>query len=92
MTSAAFAPNAAKRDSRYFYHEFLLPSLPPVDGAIPSLPLENHLPLLYTNDPMRVSRWLADHVPSSGCTLGFDVEVRCTGVRCTDDTAGAVMK
>lgn len=34
------------------------------------------IPVMYTNDPASVARWLEENVPSHGCTLGFDVEVR----------------
>lgn len=74
-----------KRESRYFYKELLLPALPRVHNLDLTVAIANHpsllgnddLPVLYTNDPMKVSGWLADHIPSDGCTLGFDVEVRC---------------
>lgn len=32
------------------------------------------LPVVYTNDPRRVERWLGEHVPASASALGFDVE------------------
>ena len=33
------------------------------------------VPVTYTNDPKTVYRWMSDHLPYEGCTLGFDVEV-----------------
>jgi len=57
--------------SRYFTGEIQLPSLYLDDDD----DTNNDLHVLYTNDPAQVSLWLADHVPSAGCTLGFDVEV-----------------
>lgn len=41
----------------------------------PSLYSVSDLPVIYTNDPKIVSRWLSDNIPSTGCTIGFDVEV-----------------
>jgi hypothetical protein len=69
----------AKRESRRFTQEFTIPPLPRIlDAGDANLgPVScGELPVIYTNDPTRVARWLADHVPSLGCTLGFDVEVR----------------
>ena len=31
--------------------------------------------VVYTNDPGSVYRWLSDHLPYEGCTIGFDTEV-----------------
>ena len=33
------------------------------------------LPVLYTNCPKRLNRWLVDHVPMEACAIGFDTEV-----------------
>jgi len=33
------------------------------------------VPVTYTNDPKTVYRWMSDHLPYEGCTIGFDVEV-----------------
>jgi hypothetical protein len=64
--------------SRYFTGEIQLPSLYVDNDIITNTNDEkNDLHVLYTNDPGQVSLWLADHVPSTGCTLGFDVEVGC---------------
>jgi len=57
--------------------------IPPIQKAVadePSLVLPTYsqmeeLPVVYTNDPKVVSRWLCDNIPSTqGCVLGFDVE------------------
>jgi len=34
------------------------------------------VPVTYTNDPTSVYRWLSDHLPYQGGTIGFDVECR----------------
>lgn len=34
------------------------------------------IPVTYTNDPTSVYRWLSDHLPYQGCTIGFDIECR----------------
>lgn len=34
------------------------------------------VPVTYTNDPTSVYRWLSDHLPYQGCTIGFDIESR----------------
>jgi hypothetical protein len=33
------------------------------------------VPVTYTNDPKTVYRWMSDHLPYEGCTIGFDIEV-----------------
>lgn len=33
------------------------------------------LPVVYTNDPSSVYKWLSNNLPFDGCTIGFDVEV-----------------
>ena len=33
------------------------------------------LPVLYTNDPKMLNRWLVEHVPMEPCAIGFDTEV-----------------
>jgi hypothetical protein len=33
-------------------------------------------PVTYTNNPLTVSRWLQDNIPTDGATIGLDVEVR----------------
>lgn len=75
----------ASRKRRYFTGEVLLPPL----ERLHSTESFHHqrqqchdpnndagLETIYTNDPAQVSQWLANHVPSTGCTLGFDLEVR----------------
>ncbi|CAB9521512.1 Exonuclease [Seminavis robusta] len=32
------------------------------------------LPVLYTNDPKVLNRWLADNIPMEPCVIGFDTE------------------
>jgi hypothetical protein len=64
-----------KREPRYFAQEALLPGLANLDELQPEFVVPG-LPVLYTNDPKRVSDWLGDHVGPNGGTLGFDVEVR----------------
>jgi hypothetical protein len=34
------------------------------------------LPVLYSNDPKMVNRWLTQHLPMDVCAVGFDTEVR----------------
>ena len=75
----------ASRSRRYFTGEVLLPPLERLDSAESFHhqrrqchdPNNNDagLETIYTNDPAQVSQWLANHVPSTGCTLGFDLEV-----------------
>jgi hypothetical protein len=33
------------------------------------------LPVVYTNDPSSVYKWLSNNLPFDGCSIGFDVEV-----------------
>lgn len=72
-------PIISHRSSRYFTGEALLPPLERLDdGNNDKTNSDGMLSVMYTNDPSQVSTWLSDHVPSAGCTLGFDVEVRST--------------
>lgn len=67
------------RETRYFTEECLIPPIQRCSNesqtAADSINVEA-LPVVYTNDPKAVSRWIANHVPSEGCVLGFDLEVR----------------
>jgi hypothetical protein len=74
---------SVRKEPRYFEELVWAPPLNPVEGgtyaatAAARTPYaQANLPILYTNDPKAVSRWLSDHVPRDGCVLGFDVEVR----------------
>lgn len=68
-----------ERETRYFTEECLIPPIQRCSNesqtAADSINVEA-LPVVYTNDPKAVSRWIANHVPSEGCVLGFDLEVR----------------
>jgi hypothetical protein len=33
------------------------------------------LPVTYTNDPKQVYAWFSENLETTGCTIGFDVEV-----------------
>lgn len=88
--SSSSAANAAMvtldgRRSRYFCVQQMLP---PLSRHMPSFanqtdilpysspsPHARSLPVMYTNDPRRISDWLSEHLPSSNGILGFDVEV-----------------
>lgn len=52
--------------------------MPYSSRSFSSSPNEHHknLEVLYTNDPKEINRWLTDHLSMSGCTVGFDTEVR----------------
>lgn len=80
MKASAYSLQQQQRRSRYFTGEALLPPLEQIDATQRSNDFFFDdgccLEAIYTNDPAQVSQWLADHVPSAGCTLGFDVEVR----------------
>lgn len=39
------------------------------------------VPVTYTNDPRTVYKWFSDNLPYTGCTVGFDVEVRAISFR-----------
>ena len=43
---------------------------PPSGGVDPQA-----LPVLYTNCPKQLNRWLVEHVPMEACAIGFDTEV-----------------
>jgi len=67
------------QSSCYFTGKALLPPLERLDGNNDRrTSSDGMLSVMYTNDPSQVSTWLSDHVPSEGCTLGFDLEVRNT--------------
>lgn len=53
-------------------------TMPYSSRSFSSSPNEHHknLEVLYTNDPKEINRWLTDHLSMSGCTVGFDTEVR----------------
>ena len=76
--------SSPSRSRRYFVGEALLPPLGRVDGTSSFQSCDHQisrcdngtdLEAIYTNDPAEVHRWLANNVPSQGCTLGFDLEV-----------------
>jgi hypothetical protein len=76
----AYTSSFPKRESRYFAQESMLPPLPRIDvdgdnSVTPTRESDRGLPVLYTNDPKMVSRWLSDNIETNGCTLGFDLEV-----------------
>jgi hypothetical protein len=90
---SAFTSSSPKRESRYFAQESMLPPLPRIDvenTVTPARESDRSLPVLYTNDPKLVSRWLSDNIETDGCTLGFDLEVSktfhpssvCSFIRC----------
>jgi hypothetical protein len=64
-----------KVSTRYISHELVFPPLPSLLLTDEASTAQSPLPVLYTNDPAQVSRWLADNVPNHGGILGFDVEV-----------------
>jgi hypothetical protein len=77
-TVSAFNSYSTRRESRYFAQESMLPPLPRIDDEntiTPARESDRSLPILYTNDPKMVSRWLSDNIETNGCTLGFDLEV-----------------
>jgi hypothetical protein len=73
--------------SRYFTVEQILPPLQSASSSFQNstetiIPYSRSkpfigrpLPVVYTNDPKHVSQWLSNNIPSSGGTIGFDVEV-----------------
>jgi hypothetical protein len=78
----AFVSGTNRRDSRSFVVEKVIPPIARVaafanstSSIIPYSGLGDAIPVLYTNNPNVVYKWLSDHVPTEGCTLGFDVEV-----------------
>ena len=86
MGFASSYRTTGRQGARYFAQELLLPPLPSLWEVSNSkndrqqqqqatVNNQNILPVLYTNDPMKFSQWLGDHIPNDGCTLGFDVEV-----------------
>lgn len=81
-STLAFVPGGSRRDSRSFAIEKVVPPIPRIatfansTDTIPYSGLGDAIPVLYTNNPNIVYKWLSDHLPSEGCTLGFDVEVR----------------
>lgn len=86
LVHPAFSHPKQRRQSKHFSIEAIIPPLPrsePTPTAVtaieqspvPAAESGPGLPVVYTNDPTVVSRWLADNVPTEGCTLGFDLEV-----------------
>jgi hypothetical protein len=77
--SNAFVPHHDRQEFQYFNNHFVLPPLDKINtttlvqGAM--YDEDALLPVLYTNDPKQVTKWLIDNVPKSGCILGFDTEV-----------------
>ena len=79
------------RRRRYFTGQVLLPPLERLAESFQNPPQQQQghqscchdnpnsnaagLETIYTNDPAQVYQWLANHVPSTGCALGFDLEV-----------------
>jgi hypothetical protein len=57
--------------SGYFSRVAQLPPLPSTDGTYGA-----SIPVCYTNAPDSLDRWLSDHIPFDGATIGFDLEVR----------------
>lgn len=80
------------REARYFTVKDCLPPLETMpSSSLPSysnstftmtMPYSDTtsepLPVVYSNDPKVLNRWLVDHVPMEGCAVGFDTEVRAT--------------
>jgi hypothetical protein len=76
--------NGRSWSSRYFTQEGMLPPLLSL-SAVPSnqtttIPYSESeggrsIPVVYTNDPSSVYKWLSNNLPYKGCTIGFDVEV-----------------
>jgi hypothetical protein len=79
LFSPEFGDNSITRDStRYFNNEILLPPLiccANIAHGTTTPHASNMLHVQYTNHPMVVTRWFADNIPQTGCTVGFDVEV-----------------
>jgi hypothetical protein len=76
---ALTARQSKERETRYFTEKCLIPPIQRCSNASQSAAAAIHfeaLPVVYTNDPKAVTRWIADHIPSEGCVLGFDLEVR----------------
>ena len=70
----ALSPRPSPRGrptSGYFSRVLQLPPLPSTDGTYGA-----SIPVCYTNAPDSLDRWLGDHIPSNGTTIGFDLEVR----------------
>lgn len=71
-----------RQNTRYFSAELMLPPLPLADYSSFESPAESSniglhsrsIPVVYTNSPVTISRWLSENVSSPGCVLGFDVE------------------
>lgn len=80
--NVAFEPHV-RQSTRYFSAELMLPPLPPVhySSSFDSSHESTHgssqcrsIPVVYTNSPLTISKWLSENISSAGCTLGFDVE------------------
>jgi hypothetical protein len=61
--------------SRYFELNLVAPPLERIQGSLVEFDPHQPLDIVYTNNPRTAAQWLADNVPSHGCTLGFDTEV-----------------
>ena len=85
--SALAMVSFSRRGSRYFAVQQTLPPLSrhmsSFANQTETIPYSSHhgksLPVMYTNNPLRISEWLSDNIPSSNGILGFDVEVSTLG-------------
>jgi hypothetical protein len=76
---------SSSTSSRYFTQEGLLPPLAlsamcPSNQTTDTMPYTESphgrsIPVVYTNDPNSIYRWLSNNLPIEGCTMGFDTEV-----------------
>ena len=70
------------QSTRYFSADLILPPLPVVHfSSLDSAPetanggiICKSIPVIYTNSPRTISKWLTENISTDGCTLGFDVE------------------
>lgn len=79
LSATAFLPRNQRRNTRYFTTEAVLPAIPVVSPADNNTAAYRRgygfpVPVVYTNSPETISKWLSDNIPSEPSVLGFDVE------------------
>ena len=62
--------------NNYFSASLELPLPTPMIADSGESTASSRIPVLYTNDPAHLRRWLAKNIPADGCcSIGFDIEV-----------------